>query len=462
MSTSTAQLSTWTSRFGKEYTDRNTLSLDEMDAAFAEQFGVSKSSIYRRFVGPDRLPGGRVLEVGCNIGLQLRLLEKANAGLELHGLEPQSYAIERARELAPHRHFHQGNAFALPFADGTYDLVFTHGVLIHIHPNDLPVHLRRSSGSAGAMSCVTSTTRLRPSRSRTTDRAACSGRPTLRVGTSRLRRGFVRSSGSCTRTASRPVVLAWWIRWCCSTRARAREYAGGGDRLRFYRCRNECSGRRSAVACRCLAGCGRRHARCAGRARRGAAGIGGSALGGRRSLPGRCIDARGHPSRARERSLARSDARRCARAGSGCSSVRAVLAEKPLAMDVERAERLVRMADERDIILAVNYSRRYAPSYRRLASWLESAPIGTIHRVDGIYVRGIKHNGTHWLDLARWLAGEIWRCEVMAPSNRAQLMPPSTPSFALLRARSVRCMDYARSTTRSLSWICLARPVGYA
>jgi len=88
-------------------------------------------------------------------------------------------------------------------------------------------------------------------------------------------------------------------------------------------------------------------------------------------------------------------------------SVRAVLAEKPLAMDVERAERLVRMADERDIILAVNYSRRYAPSYRRLASWLESAPIGTIHRVDGIYVRGIKHNGTHWLDLARWLAGEI-------------------------------------------------------
>ncbi|MHB1328389.1 MAG: pseudaminic acid biosynthesis-associated methylase [Gemmatimonadales bacterium] len=138
MSTSTAQLSTWTSTFGKEYTDRNTLTLDEMDAAFAEQFGVSKSAIYRRFVGHDRLSSGRVLEVGCNIGLQLRLLEKANPGLELHGLEPQSYAIERARNLAPHHHFHQGNAFALPFADGTYDLVFTHGVLIHIHPNDLP------------------------------------------------------------------------------------------------------------------------------------------------------------------------------------------------------------------------------------------------------------------------------------------------------------------------------------
>ncbi len=88
-------------------------------------------------------------------------------------------------------------------------------------------------------------------------------------------------------------------------------------------------------------------------------------------------------------------------------SVRAVLAEKPLAVDVDRAESMVRMAEERGIVLAVNYSRRYTPSHRALAAWLESAPIGTIRRVDGVYVRGIKHNGTHWLDLARWLAGEI-------------------------------------------------------
>ncbi len=138
MTTLTRQLDTWTSEFGQAYTERNNLSLDDMDRTFAEQFGVAKSAIYRDLVGPDRLPTGKVLEVGCNIGLQLRLLERANPGLEYHGLEPQGYAIDRAREHAPNMHFHPGTAFALPFPDGAFDLVMTHGVLIHIHPGDLP------------------------------------------------------------------------------------------------------------------------------------------------------------------------------------------------------------------------------------------------------------------------------------------------------------------------------------
>jgi pseudaminic acid biosynthesis-associated methylase len=134
----TDQLSTWTSDFGRAYTDRNTMTTDDMDEEFGRQFGIRKSEIYRELVGPARLPEGRVLEVGCNIGLQLRLLEKANRGLEFHGLEPQPYAIERARQLSPNLVFHQGNAFALPFPARSFDLVMTHGVLIHIHPDDLP------------------------------------------------------------------------------------------------------------------------------------------------------------------------------------------------------------------------------------------------------------------------------------------------------------------------------------
>jgi predicted dehydrogenase len=87
--------------------------------------------------------------------------------------------------------------------------------------------------------------------------------------------------------------------------------------------------------------------------------------------------------------------------------VRAVLAEKPLALDVDQAERLVRKARDRNVVLAVNYVRRYAPSHQQLARWLAAGPIGTIELVRGTYVRGIKHNGTHWLDLARLLVGEI-------------------------------------------------------
>jgi len=136
--TPTPQLAQWTSEFGRSYTDRNTMTADEMDAAFATQFGLRKSAIYHELVGPGRLPTGRALEVGCNIGLQLELLAKANPALELHGVEPQEYARERARARLPRMHFHAGDAFRLPFPDGAFDLVFTHGVLIHIDPEHLP------------------------------------------------------------------------------------------------------------------------------------------------------------------------------------------------------------------------------------------------------------------------------------------------------------------------------------
>jgi predicted dehydrogenase len=78
-------------------------------------------------------------------------------------------------------------------------------------------------------------------------------------------------------------------------------------------------------------------------------------------------------------------------------SVRAVLAEKPLALALADAERLA--ATER--VLAVNYTRRFAPAFQRLA-----AELGAIQHVSGVYVKGLKHNGTHWLDLLRMLAGE--------------------------------------------------------
>jgi predicted dehydrogenase len=90
---------------------------------------------------------------------------------------------------------------------------------------------------------------------------------------------------------------------------------------------------------------------------------------------------------------------RCLRA----PSVRAVLAEKPLALDVGTARDLVALARERDVALAVNYSRRFAPAFQRLRADLG---IGELQHVHGLYVKGLAHNGTHWLDLLRMLAGD--------------------------------------------------------
>ena len=80
--------------------------------------------------------GGRILEVGCNVGNQLLLLHDMGYS-DLYGVEIQSYAVELANRRLPYATIVQGSAFKIPFPDEHFDLVFTSGVLIHIAPADL-------------------------------------------------------------------------------------------------------------------------------------------------------------------------------------------------------------------------------------------------------------------------------------------------------------------------------------
>jgi predicted dehydrogenase len=87
--------------------------------------------------------------------------------------------------------------------------------------------------------------------------------------------------------------------------------------------------------------------------------------------------------------------------------LKAILAEKPLAMSVAAATRLAARAIDKGILLAVNYSRRFAPSHRSLSRWLREGNIGTIRSVSGNYYGGVVHIATHWFDLARLMVGDV-------------------------------------------------------
>ena len=85
---------------------------------------------------------------------------------------------------------------------------------------------------------------------------------------------------------------------------------------------------------------------------------------------------------------------------------RAVLAEKPLATHLEDARQLEELARRKGVVLAVNYTRRYADPIWRFRDIIQSAGIGTPILVTGFYTKGTLHNGTHWFDLARIFLGE--------------------------------------------------------
>lgn len=111
-------LGTWAGEFGKEYTDRN-----QYDPALRVEGFKQMIPFDARYI----------LEVGSNYGNNLAAIEML--GKTAIGVEPNEYALNKGQALL--RKIIPGNAYKLPFADNSFDLVFTCGVLIHIPPDKL-------------------------------------------------------------------------------------------------------------------------------------------------------------------------------------------------------------------------------------------------------------------------------------------------------------------------------------
>ena len=132
----TAQTKVWTGKFGRDYTERNRFADDEaFNALYVERYGQSRDAINQDWLS-DIPRDSRVLEVGANIGNQLRALRRIGFR-RLFGIELQRYCVEEAKRLNPEADIVEGSAFDIPFKDGFFDLVFTNNVLIHIAPGDI-------------------------------------------------------------------------------------------------------------------------------------------------------------------------------------------------------------------------------------------------------------------------------------------------------------------------------------
>jgi pseudaminic acid biosynthesis-associated methylase len=130
----------WTDRFGREYTDRNSLTLSELDSLYHRNYGVTRRKLNERFLtGVPR--SARILEVGCNIGNQLRMLQELGF-VNLWGIEIQHYALKQAKSRVRGINVVEASGLEIPFRDKSFDLVFTSGVLIHIAPADISLVLR--------------------------------------------------------------------------------------------------------------------------------------------------------------------------------------------------------------------------------------------------------------------------------------------------------------------------------
>src|SRR5689334_17252546 len=109
----TTQIETWTGQFGRDYTDRNALDVDALDALYTRNYGLTRSFLNEEFLSVVDQEA-RILEVGCNMGNQLLLLEKM--GFEnLHAIEIQPYALEKAKSRVHGATLQVASAFEIPY-----------------------------------------------------------------------------------------------------------------------------------------------------------------------------------------------------------------------------------------------------------------------------------------------------------------------------------------------------------
>ena len=108
-----------------------------------DEFKYQKERHIPRCIQALNVNGKRVLEIGLGEGSESELLIRE--GADWSGIDLTSESVERVRarlELRglPYSSLGQGSVLDLPFADNTFDLLFSHGVLHHVPE----IHLAQS------------------------------------------------------------------------------------------------------------------------------------------------------------------------------------------------------------------------------------------------------------------------------------------------------------------------------
>ena len=114
----------WSGEFGDDYVERNRAASE------------GRRPFWEHVLG--EIDAASALEIGCNVGGNLRWLAELLGAENVAGVDVNEHALEVVRSEIPGVDARVASARELPFADDSFDLVFTTGVLIHQSPEELP------------------------------------------------------------------------------------------------------------------------------------------------------------------------------------------------------------------------------------------------------------------------------------------------------------------------------------
>ena len=86
---------------------------------------------------------------------------------------------------------------------------------------------------------------------------------------------------------------------------------------------------------------------------------------------------------------------------------KATFCEKPVSDSLHEVEEIKKLCEESDILLAVNFTRRWDPKVIELRKKIINGHLGEIRSVVGYYNKGILNNGSHMIDMLLNLFGPL-------------------------------------------------------
>jgi predicted dehydrogenase len=87
--------------------------------------------------------------------------------------------------------------------------------------------------------------------------------------------------------------------------------------------------------------------------------------------------------------------------------VKGILCEKPMALNMAQANKMVEVCEKNSVQLAIGHQRRFAPQHQKAKKIIDSGEIGNLIFLWGSSPNDLMDWGTHVIDMMRFYAGDI-------------------------------------------------------
>jgi predicted dehydrogenase len=86
--------------------------------------------------------------------------------------------------------------------------------------------------------------------------------------------------------------------------------------------------------------------------------------------------------------------------------VKAIFCEKPIADSLNAADEMIRLCQDRNIVVQIDHQRRFDPFHQQIATFVRDGRLGRLQQVTCYYTAGATNTGSHLADLLRFYLGD--------------------------------------------------------